>query len=876
MRNKYISIAAVMSFAAATALLFSWSFCKWVVPAYGASMVLLFLTAAAGTAVFALRKGRTKKQAIIRGIVTGALYTGFLSALTYLVNNVLKNTNKPWIAALTVTALNCLLWLCWGLRFSGIKSSGGQTEGKAGQKVLAVLLSLCLLVCGCLPLYGSATEYLFLKSGHREAVPSGLSTYTEKETVLVGNADLYVSPDGDDAGDGSFEHPLATLEKARSLVRETDKAGKNGIVVALKAGEYRIDSLVFTQEDSGTEDCPVTYCAYGDGEVILNGGVTMDPAVFAPVTDEEQLSRLSGKAQDHIVCADLGALGITEEDYGKIYAIGAYNTANFYDGDTTGPIWGELFVNDERYELARYPDSGWLETGSLRQVGYNVEGNRAETEDGRIDYVSNPVSDIYEIGQELADRINSWKTLDDVWMFGFWRYTWADGSTPIGDFDYEKRLLSPEYVSRYEAVSGMPYYFFNIFEELDAPGEWYLDRENNIMYLYAPENLENASIDLSLTTEPLLKGEGVHDLTFEGLTFKGTRGDAVTITGDRCTVSRCLIKNVAGDALIMEGYDNLAGENEITHTGKAAITIGGGDETTLTPGNSRADNNLIHDWSEVYQTYQPAVTLRGVGNICSHNEIYNSPHEAVTYYGNNHTIEYNVIHDVCLISDDAGAIYAGRSWTMYGTVIRYNCIYNLGTPGEHSPQGIYMDDALAGQTIYGNLLVNMPCFGLQLGGGRDLIAKNNIVINTSGPAVSFDQRAIDGILSGGWFDHCPELWKGLNNSPWQTEAWQSAWPQYKGLHMDTDRSDDPMFAPNAANGSVTGNLFVNMRNSIGDISDNPAKFSDISGNAVYRLRALKKLFVDPENGDYTLRDDSPVFEKIPGFENLPISEMGRY
>ena len=54
------------------------------------------------------------------------------------------------------------------------------------------------------------------------------------------------------------------------------------------------------------------------------------------------------------------------------------------------------------------------------------------------------------------------------------------------------------------------------------------------------------------------------------------------------------------------------------------------------------------------------------------------------------------------------------------------------------------------------------------------------------------------------------------------------------------------------------------------------RFSDISGNAVFKLNALKQLFVDPDNGDYTLRADAPVFDILPGFEPLPLSEMGRY
>lgn len=342
-------------------------------------------------------------------------------------------------------------------------------------------------------------------------------------------------------------------------------------------------------------------------------------------------------------------------------------------------------------------------------------------------------------------------------------------------------------------------------------------------------------------------------------------------------MKNCLIKNVAGNAAVINGYNNLISENEITHTGRGGIIISGGDRVTLTPGNSKADNNLIHDWSEIYQTYQPAVTLNGVGNICSHNEIYNSPHEAITYSGNNHVIEYNVIHDVCLLSDDAGAIYAGRRWDWYGTVIRYNCIYDLGSDG-HTPDGIYMDDALSGQTIYGNLLINVPKIGLHLGGGRDLEVHNNIIINSNDRPISYDQRAIDGV-NGGWFTISKpngSIWTNLYASPWKTELWQNTYPGTARLKDDFTNPDDPDFAPNPSYSSVTGNLIVNAGGKIGSISEKADKYSDISENAVYRLTKLDGIFNSPAEGDYTLKENSKVFEKIPGFENLPISEMGRY
>ena len=870
-KTAWILFFLLAALAAGTAYAYGTFYIMWNVPLYGACLTALFLE---GTALFwillAVKHRKKKGFTVLKALLCGLVWIAAVFGVSFLVNVVLYKEQGADVSAACTAAMEFLLYVCGALI---LKLRTKQKLFPA--PLLALLLSPAVLLCGILPPLPGLLSRYYSNSKRMEAIPTGLSVYTKKETALVTDADLYVAPDGSDDADGSFARPLATIGAARDRVRELDKTGRSGVTVAIKAGEYRINGLAFTAADSGTPECPVTYCAYGDGEVILNGGVTLDPAAFRPVSGE-MAARLSPEAASHVVCLDLGALGVTAAEYGKIYTIGSYNTARQYDGDWVGPLYCELFVNDARCSLARYPDSGWLKTGEVVKMGFGRESDGSMTAVENWEDTRNPESDVYKVDDALAERINGWKTLDDVWMFGFWKYTWADASSPVGAFDYAARTLSPKFVSVYGAIKDAPYYFFNVFEELDSPGEWYLDRAAGVLYLYAPEDFANAAVDLSLSTETLLTAENVHDLTFTGFTLKGTRGDAVQITGDRNTVSRCLIKNIAGTALIMEGYDNLASENEITRTGKAGIVIKGGETETLTPGNSKADNNLIHDWSEIYQTYQPAVTLVGVGNVCSHNEIFNSPHEAITYEGCNHLVEYNLIHDVCLISDDAGAIYAGRHWDWYGNVIRFNAIYNLGTPGEHSPQGIYMDDALSGQTIYGNLLVNIPCFGLQLGGGRDLIVQNNIVINTKSDAVSFDQRAADGVLRGGWFNHCGEMYAQVLASPWQTEAWKAAFPEMQGLHLDPARSDDPMFAANAANCKVTGNLFVNERGSIGTIEENPARFSDVSGNAVYRMNAMKKLFADPANGDYRLREDAPVYKLIPDFQPLPLAEIGRY
>ena len=492
--------------------------------------------------------------------------------------------------------------------------------------------------------------------------PAIASQTAEKEDGDI-MGDFYVSTKGNDENDGTKDAPFRTIEKAVQAVRNTDKSGRSGITVCIEAGEYRVSSLEFTKEDSGTAECPVTYCAY-NGEVVINGGVTLSQNDFVSVSEYPEFSqRLNSEAQKNVVVVDLTKepYSLTKEDWGKIYAIGSYHTANSYDGDYSGPLYCELFVDDIRQNLARYPDEGYLYTEEVVKTGLGKESDGALTEVPDWDKIRNPESDVYRVSPELAQRISGWKTLDDVWMFGFWKYDWADASSPVGFFNAETRELSPKFVSLYGTKDDAPYYFFNVFEELTKEGEWYIDREKGLLFLWKTGNFTDAQLDLSLSLKPVINSEADY-LTFEGVTVKGTRSDGIVINGNSNTVQNCLIKNVAGNALVMTGSNNLAYNNEITRTGKGGIYISGGDTETLTPGNSKADNNYIHHWSEIYQTYQPAVTLEGVGNICSHNEMHDSPHEAITYKGNNHIIEYNNIYDVCLLSDDAGAIYSGRSW----------------------------------------------------------------------------------------------------------------------------------------------------------------------------------------------------------------------
>ncbi len=642
------------------------------------------------------------------------------------------------------------------------------------------------------------------------------------------------------------ESIVAAQQKAREL--------KNATVIVEK-GVYR-ESLEFDERDSGT-----TYI--GEGAVIT-GGLEV-PYCDTKDISEEIKTRLTPEAAEKVRCIDLTAYGFTKDDWGEVYPIGAYHTARKYDGVKLG-VNMEVFSDGKRMKIARYPNEGYLKLDNVKDQGDPREfppQNYWENWDDR----RNHDGGAYIIDRDTNKHISKWKEPETVWMFGYFYWDWADASTPVKKIDNINRAVYPEFVARFGARAGADYYFFNVLEELDAPGEYYLDRKNGLLYVYT-YNVGD-KIEISLSEKPLVNASNVENMTFEGFEFKCARNSGVIISGNKNTVKNCLVKNVATHGIVIDGYENTVDNCEVTRTGCGGIYLSGGDRMTLTPANNKATNNLIHDYSEVYQTYQPGINIEGVGQICAHNEIYNTPHEAIQYIGNNHLIEYNYLHEVVLYSADAGAIYTGRDFAGYGTVIRYNILKNVGGEELH-PEGIYWDDAQPGQTAYGNILINVGHWAFEVGGGRDCVVRDNIIVNSGGEPLHYDDRAYDGFFHDGWYRSHIMVenegeYESLVNVPYKEGIWAETFPSLAKVEIAFAKKDSPDFVVYPANGIVENNIIIRDKGNNFDIADTVYKYSHIGVNPEFKtceeagfdLETLK-FKVQPEN-----------------FPEIPVEKIGR-
>jgi parallel beta-helix repeat protein len=579
--------------------------------------------------------------------------------------------------------------------------------------------------------------------------------------------EFFVSPSGNDAWSGKLPAPNAaatngpfrTLDKARDAVRALRPT--NGAVVTIRRGDYRLDQpFTLGPEDSGSEGHPIVYRAY--------------PGEKPRITGARAITGFKPWKGDILQC-DLRAQGFPEVRF------------------------RQLFCNGQRQVLARYPNL-----------------DRDDPHAGQWAYIEAPSKDPGFKFQPYAPDLKGWTDVSQAEVFLFHKYNWYNTILPVAGIDNATRTV---------ALGGAPldaivgdgaerYYFQNVLEALDSPGEWYLDYKTEILYFWPPVPLDQAEVEAPVAEDIIKLLPGASHIILRGLTVE--MGDATGLDMRdtvHCLAAGCTVRNTGvsrqigspgpwesrAGICIAGGHDNGAVGNDISDTGSHGIFIAGGDQKTLTPGHNYAENNVIHHTGVVWAQGCGA-RLEGVGNRFSRNLIYDCPRIGIIFGGNDQVVEYNHIHHTNSQTCDTGAIYtAGRTWlTPRGCIVRYNYIHDIGGYGREGKEwkypyyswGIYLDDLSCGVDVIGNIVVGGKRGGVHLHNSRDNLVANNIFIE------GLDQQ----IECNGW----------ANGGEWQPQ-YEKNWDEYKLLPAWAKyryfRETDPRTATQMAHNQFLHNIF---------------------------------------------------------------------
>ncbi|HEV7350824.1 right-handed parallel beta-helix repeat-containing protein [Telluribacter sp.] len=662
---------------------------------------------------------------------------------------------------------------------------------------------------------------------------------------------LYVSPGGKDSQTGLRPNQAwGTLARAHAAIRNMRRKGeiKGPVKVSVAAGEYYLEKpLLFTHEDSGTEVSPVTYTSY-NGRVLIHGG-----------------RKIRGWKK---------------------------STGNWYSTQLPEVKEGkwkfrQLYINGTLRQRARIPNTGFKIVKGFPDGGEEVHYH---TDCQRFEFAK-------------GDLNANWKNLDDVEVIVY--HFWTDSHLPIQSIDTTTNIVTFKHKAGKRFTDdftnkGARYVVENVFEGLDQPGEWYLDRPTGTLYYIPLPGEDMSRVEaVAPVTEKLVAFEGlpqerklVEYLNFNGLDFMYTNWDlppgnsndnqgsasvpaSISLTGARhIGFTNCTLRNLGTFAVeISTGCsDNSFTNNELGYIAAGGFRINGGteaDSPLLRTGNNLIRDNRIHHFGEVYPSAVGILLMHTSGNQILHNEISNGWYTGISVgwrwgyqrsISRDNRIEYNHIHTIGQgLLSDMGAIYTlGVS---PGTVIRNNLIHDVEA-NHYGGWGIYNDEGSTHILVENNIVYNTKFAGYNIHFAKEITVRNNIF--ALGRLEQLSRTRLEPHKSV-FFENNIIYWKEgeLLSKNWTDKPYQFYLRPIgdKGTQEVTSTFD------------MDWNLYYNPTQPLDQITFNGKNWQDwrALGKDQHSLYA-DPLFIDAAQFDFRLQANSPAFGL--GFRAIDMSKVG--
>lgn len=649
--------------------------------------------------------------------------------------------------------------------------------------------------------------------------------------------------------DGSEKNPFPDLYSAADYTAKLKELRPKNVII--HEGEYVMDKpLILKQAMGGDKLREVTYMAADCERVVLSGAKKLDISKFQKVSGEAR-NKLSAESRNHVLQYNLSDESIPD---GIINFTDKYSE---YQGENAKPPL--LYYNGKNQPISRWPDDGYITLKEDETTVGSAKGDNDET-------------NMAEITVNNKDT-SRWSGATDAMAEGFFGQEWHGEWTKIADISGNKVRLAT--YTNYGVKPGSRIAFTNMLEEIDTPGEWFIDKNSKILYWYPTKTLEeNDVFEIAVLENNLIYLYETQYINFIGIELSknadkstdllyGSSNGMLIHKSNNCVISDCTFKDIGQNGIYINDSIGCIVENSfIGNTGNAGVILNSRRRDVLEGRNIVRDcyiTNVSRD-SDNSKSANINITAYNYGAVVKNNILSHTPYDAVLLAGGNDSlIENNEIYYACQDTADAGAIYKAKDMASYDNIIRNNYIHDIGMGYETKEQasGIFLDDAAVGTLIENNVIDlnnTKRTSGVKLSGGRDNIINNNHILN-----------ATYGIYMFGLKSLTSDKINTLSRVPYTSQVWLEKYPQvavhYQEAMNDEYKSENTITNNTVWNcGKITDGWALNLIEPFSIIennteSDTAYDVSSVGTNAVRLPEEQFSLLYPRDCQDNILGDD---------------------